>query len=160
MRPFQSDLLAYSKPISISWRGERAMTMTMLEGIVGVLLLMLLLILILIFVACKPWRFFFSSRSRTIKVPSSFFFSFFLLLFPNPSPFIFLIEKFSEVPLRSSSSSIYVTLVQCSVWLPRNRRETEGKFEFLGTSGLTLFDHWISVLFFLMRIFRLFRIGI
>ncbi|ONI28673.1 hypothetical protein PRUPE_1G154400 [Prunus persica] len=43
------------------------MTMTMLEGIVGVLLLMLLLILILIFVACKPWRFFFSSRSRTIK---------------------------------------------------------------------------------------------
>ncbi|BFG15338.1 hypothetical protein CerSpe_016120 [Prunus speciosa] len=44
------------------------MTMTMLEGIVGVLLLMLLLILILIFVACKPWRFFFSSRSRTIKV--------------------------------------------------------------------------------------------
>ncbi|KAG8636699.1 hypothetical protein MANES_15G025800v8 [Manihot esculenta] len=45
------------------------MAMLLLESIVGVLLLMLLLILILIFVACKPWRFFFfSSRSRTVKV--------------------------------------------------------------------------------------------
>ncbi|KAK9933397.1 hypothetical protein M0R45_020595 [Rubus argutus] len=41
--------------------------MAMLESIVGVLLLMLLLILIIVFVACKPWRFFFPSRSRTIK---------------------------------------------------------------------------------------------
>ncbi|XP_015888017.3 protein phosphatase 2C 70 [Ziziphus jujuba] len=45
------------------------MTMGMLESIVGLLLLMLLLILILIFLACKPWRFFFSSSpSRSVKV--------------------------------------------------------------------------------------------
>ncbi|KAJ9182073.1 hypothetical protein P3X46_006104 [Hevea brasiliensis] len=42
------------------------MAMMLLESIVGVL--MLLLIILLIFLACKPWRFFFSSRSRTLKV--------------------------------------------------------------------------------------------
>ncbi|KAK9289055.1 hypothetical protein L1049_017526 [Liquidambar formosana] len=46
--------------------------MAMVESIVGVIILMLLLILLIIFIACKPWRFFFSSspstRSRTIKV--------------------------------------------------------------------------------------------
>ncbi|XP_021660566.1 protein phosphatase 2C 70 isoform X2 [Hevea brasiliensis] len=44
------------------------MEMMLLEIIVGVLVLMLLLILLLIFLACKPWRFFFSSRSPTLKV--------------------------------------------------------------------------------------------
>ncbi|KAF3457177.1 hypothetical protein FNV43_RR01834 [Rhamnella rubrinervis] len=44
------------------------MTMAMSESIVGILLLMLLLILILILLACKPWRFFLSSSSRTLKV--------------------------------------------------------------------------------------------
>ncbi|KDP40139.1 hypothetical protein JCGZ_02137 [Jatropha curcas] len=44
------------------------MAMTLLESIVGVLLLMLLLILVFLLFACKPWRFFFSSRSRTLKV--------------------------------------------------------------------------------------------
>ncbi|KAJ7954921.1 Protein phosphatase 2C 70 [Quillaja saponaria] len=42
--------------------------MAMIENIVGlVLLLMLLLIIVLILFACKPWRFFFSSRFRSIK---------------------------------------------------------------------------------------------
>ncbi|KAJ7980088.1 Protein phosphatase 2C 70 [Quillaja saponaria] len=44
------------------------MEMAMIENIVVlVLLLMLLLIIVVILFACKPWRFFFSSRSRTIK---------------------------------------------------------------------------------------------
>lgn len=108
MRPFQSDLLAYSKPISISWRGERAMTMTMLEGIVGVLLLMLLLILILIFVACKPWRFFFSSRSRTIKVPSSFYLYFFITVSQSLS-FYFFNRK-----ILRGSASIFLFVYICN----------------------------------------------
>lgn len=45
------------------------MAMMLLESIVGVLLLlMMLLILFLILFACKPWRFFLSSRSRALKV--------------------------------------------------------------------------------------------
>ncbi|KAG7013571.1 Protein phosphatase 2C 70 [Cucurbita argyrosperma subsp. argyrosperma] len=53
-----------------SHRGERAMTMAIPGSIVVLLLLMLLLLLlILLLIACKPWRFFSFSRSRTIKVP-------------------------------------------------------------------------------------------
>ncbi|XP_043811083.1 protein phosphatase 2C 70 isoform X3 [Manihot esculenta] len=43
------------------------MAMMLLESTV-IVLLMLLLILLLIFLACKPWRFFFSSTSYTLKV--------------------------------------------------------------------------------------------
>ncbi|KAI4317780.1 hypothetical protein L6164_025622 [Bauhinia variegata] len=43
--------------------------MAMVESIVTLfLLLMLLLIIVIIFFACRPWRFFFSSRSRAIEV--------------------------------------------------------------------------------------------
>ncbi|XP_023006288.1 protein phosphatase 2C 70-like [Cucurbita maxima] len=53
-----------------SHRGERAMTMAIPGSIVVLLLLMLLLLLLLLLlIACKPWRFFSFSRSRTIKVP-------------------------------------------------------------------------------------------
>lgn len=72
--------------------------MTMLESIVCVVILTLLLILFLIFLVCKPWRFFFSSssRSRTIKVFLSLLFlfnPFFLTFleargFNRPSPYL------------------------------------------------------------------------
>ncbi|POO02234.1 Kinase associated protein phosphatase [Trema orientale] len=44
--------------------------MARVDSIVGLLLLLMLLLIlvVLFFIFCKPWRFFFSSRSRTIKV--------------------------------------------------------------------------------------------
>ncbi|KAG9457930.1 hypothetical protein H6P81_002438 [Aristolochia fimbriata] len=46
-----------------------AMDMATIQSIVGLLLLMLLLILIIVLLACKPWRFFYSSycRNQSIK---------------------------------------------------------------------------------------------
>lgn len=81
-------------------RGERAMTMAIPGSIVVVLLLMLLLIILLLLIACKPWRFFSYSRSRTIKVlpppppPPINHFNLLLFLYvsvvPSPSSIIFV----------------------------------------------------------------------
>ena len=135
VRPFQSVRGSRKQtPNTHNLWGERAMTMAIVETIVGIVLVMILLILLLIVIFCKPWRFFFSSasssrsRSRTIKVHLLLAYYYFCLI-------LLLLEAFLEFSSRALffffSSSKCNALFGC--WESKENKKDLENLEFFVT---------------------------